>query len=203
MITMKDIIREGHPSLETVADEVTLPLEEETKATLKEMRQFLINSQNEETREKYELREGVGLAAPQINILKRMLAIHTYDEKYEEFHDYLMVNPKIVSHSTQQTYMPGGEGCLSIDREVEGLVPRYKKVTVKTHLYDVETDELKETTLRLRNFPAIVFQHELDHLNGILFPSRVKESLPDVDPIEFKTVEDNSETQNESREDKT
>jgi len=196
MITMKDIIREGHPTLETKAKPVEFPLNDETKATLKAMREFLINSQNPETREKYELREGVGLAAPQINIQKRMLAIHTYDEKYETFHDYLMVNPKIISHSSMETYMPGGEGCLSIDRVVEGLVPRYKKVTVKTHLYDVKTDTLKETTLRLRNFPAIVFQHELDHLDGILFPSKIKESLPEAQPIEFKNIENESEEEN-------
>ncbi len=199
MITMKDIIREGHPSLETKADDVPLPLDNETKETLKAMRQFLINSQDETTREQYELREGVGLAAPQINILKRMLGIYTMDEKLETMHDYLMVNPKIVSHSEEETYMPGGEGCLSIDRAVEGLVPRYKKVTVETYLYDVETDTLKKERIRLRNFPAIVFQHELDHLNGILFPEKVKQSLPNIDPVQFKTIEnDDSKSEEEN-----
>ncbi len=193
MITMKDIIREGHPSLETKALEVSLPLDQETKETLKAMRQFLLNSQDEEIREKYELREGVGLAAPQINILKRMLVIYTLDEKHETLHDYVMVNPKIISHSKEETYMPGGEGCLSIDRAVEGLVPRYKKVTVDTYLYDVETESLSREKVRLRNFPAIVFQHELDHLNGILFPEKVKESLPNIEPVQFKPIE-NDET---------
>ncbi len=186
MITMKDIIREGHPTLEKKAEPVPLPPAPEIRQTLLKMREFLINSQDPETREKHSLREGVGLAAPQINLSLRMLAIHTYDEKLENHHDYMMINPRIVSHSEQLTYMPGGEGCLSIDREVEGLVPRYKKVTVKTHLYDHVSDEVQETTLRLRNFPAIVFQHELDHLNGVLFTERVKPSLEDVKPIEFK-----------------
>lgn len=186
MLTMKDVIREGHPTLTEKSTPVSLPLDDETKHTLKQMREFLINSQDEIMVEKYDLRPGVGLAAPQINIKKRMLAIYTEDETYETHHDYLMINPKIISHSEALTYMPGGEGCLSIDREVEGLVPRKKKVTVKTHLYDVKTDTVTETTLRLRGFLAIVFQHELDHLDGILFPERLVETLDDVDPIQFK-----------------
>jgi peptide deformylase len=189
MLTMKDIIREGHKTLEIVADPVPLPLSDEDKKTLKLMREFLINSQDEEIAEQYELRAGVGLAAPQINLRKRMLAIYTVDENFETLHDYLMVNPKIISHTELLTYMPGGEGCLSIDRPVEGLVPRYKRVTVKTHLYDVETDTLKEETLRLKGFVSIVFQHELDHLNGILFPSKVTPTLEGVEPVHFKTIE--------------
>ncbi len=188
MITMKNILREGHPTLNKRAKVVDLPLSDDVKETLREMRQFLINSQDAEIAEKYSLRPGVGLAAPQINIPVRMLAIYTEDEDYEEHHDYLMVNPRIVSHSEAQTYMPGGEGCLSIDREVEGIVSRHKKVTVKTHLYDTETDTLTETTLRLKGFVGIVFQHELDHLNGILFTEKVKESLEGVFPVQFKTI---------------
>ena len=197
MITMKNIIREGHPTLAKRAEQVHIPLSTEDKNTLKEMRLFLINSQNEEIAQKYELRPGVGLAAPQINISKRMLAIYTIDENFEALHDYLMVNPKIISHSAMLTYMPGGEGCLSIDREVEGLVPRYKKVTVSTHLYHPESETLTETTLTLKGFVGIVFQHELDHLNGVLFTERVKPSLEGVSPIAFKTIENNTE-ENES-----
>ncbi len=193
MITMKEIIREGHPTLVKKAQDVTLPLDQETKKILQEMRQFLIHSQDPETAEKYALRPGVGLAAPQINQPLRMLAIYTDDETLENHHDYLMVNPKLMSHSEAQTYMPGGEGCLSIDRDVEGLVPRYQKVTVKTLLFDPKTETLRDATLRLKGFPSIVFQHELDHLNGVLFTERVKEQLPDLQPIVFKSVENKEE----------
>jgi len=193
MLTMKDIIREGHPTLERKAKEIQLPLDEKTKETLKDMRTFLIQSQDPELSEKYQLRPGVGLAAPQINLPIRMLAIYTEDENFETLHDYLMVNPRIVSHSELKTYMPGGEGCLSVDRDVEGLVPRHKKVTVKTHLYDVETDTLKEVTLRLKGFLSIVFQHELDHLNGIMFYDKVKPTLEGVTPVKFKTIEESEE----------
>lgn len=192
MLTMKDIIREGHPTLTKKAEPITFPVADSIKNTLINMRAFLINSQDEKTREAYELREGVGLAAPQINQSLRMLAIHTEDEKFETHHDYLMINPKIIAHSVEETYMPGGEGCLSVDREVEGLVPRYKKVTVKTHLLDPNTKDVYETTLKLRNFPAIVFQHELDHINGIMFTSRVKPTLEGIKPIVFKPLEEPS-----------
>lgn len=193
MLTMKDVIREGHPSLETRSLEVKLPLDEETKQTLKDMRTFLINSQDDDLREKYDLRPGVGLAAPQINILKRMIAIYTTDETGEQLHDYLMVNPKILSHSVKETYLPGGEGCLSIDRDVEGVVPRYQKVTVKTHLYDSEKDTLKEVTLNFKGYLSIVFLHELDHLNGILFPVKVVPSLPNATPVTFNFNEESEE----------
>lgn len=193
MLTMKDVIREGHPSLETRSNDIRIPLDDETKQMLKEMREFLINSQDDTLNEKYDLRPGVGLAAPQINILKRALAIYTTDETGEIFHDYLMVNPKILSHSVKETYLPGGEGCLSIDRDVEGVVPRYHKVTVKTHLYDVKTDTLSEKTLNFKGYISIVFLHELDHLNGILFPKRIVSDAPGAIPIKFTINETQEE----------
>lgn len=189
MITMKDIIREGHETLRKRSDEVSLPVSDSVKKTLTEMRTFLVNSQSPEIAEQYELRPGVGLAAPQINVPLRMLAIYTLDENLETMHDYLMVNPVLISHSESQTYMPEGEGCLSVDRDIEGLVPRYQKVTVETYLYDYISETLTKTKLRLKGFAAVVFQHELDHLNGVLFFDRVKTELSHLSPIEFKTID--------------
>lgn len=189
MLTMNDIIREGHPTLTKRATDVKIPLDDETKKTLTAMRAFLIHSQDDEMRERYELRAGVGLAAPQINISKRMLVMYTYDELGTTHHDYVMVNPKLVSHSVLETYIEGGEGCLSVDREVEGVVPRYQKVKVQTYLYDVLKDTLEEKTLEFEGFVAIVFQHELDHINGILFTERIKPLLPHIKPIEFNSEE--------------
>lgn len=189
MLTMNDIIREGHPTLNQRAHDVEIPLAEDTKKILTEMRAFLVHSQDDEMREKYQLRAGVGLAAPQINISKRMLVIYTYDETGKTLHDYVMVNPKLISHAVQETYIDGGEGCLSIDREVDGVVPRYQKVKVKTYLYDVFNDQLEEKTLAFEGFVGIVFQHELDHLNGILFTERIKPGLPELKPITFHIEE--------------
>lgn len=194
MLTMKDVIREGHPTLEKKAQEVTLPLDQETKDTLTEMMTFLINSQNPEIAEQYELRPGVGLAAPQINISKRMIAVLSTDETGEKLYKYYLVNPKIISHSVQKTYLPGGEGCLSVDREVEGIVPRYKKIRVRTHLYSPENDTLKQVELRLKGYIAIVLQHEIDHLNGILFPTKVTQVTPDLEPIVFPEIEEDEQS---------
>ena len=76
MITMKNVIREGHKTLTTVAKEVKVPLSAQDKKLLKEMLEYVIHSQDEEMVEKYELRPAVGLAAPQVNVSKRMFAVH-------------------------------------------------------------------------------------------------------------------------------
>ncbi|SDG92928.1 peptide deformylase [Alteribacillus persepolensis] len=168
MITMKDIVREGHPALRQTAEEVQMPPSQEDKETLEKMLEFLQNSQDPELAEKYKLRSGVGLAAPQLGITKRMFAMHLTDEK-DDLYSYGFFNPKIVRHSVETTHLEGGEGCLSVDREVPGIVPRYKRITI-----EAETLENESVRLRLRGLPAIVFQHELDHLNGIMFYDRIE-----------------------------
>jgi peptide deformylase len=196
MLTMKDVIREGHETLRLRAKEVELPLNDEDKETLKLMMEFLENSQNPDISEEYELRPGVGIAAPQINISKRMIAVLTTDEKNERLYKLLLVNPRIVSHSVQKSYLPGGEGCLSVDRETEGIVARHKKITVRAHLYNVEEDELKEVEIRISGFVSIVLQHEIDHLNGVLYVDQLKEELEGAEPVLF-VMEELEEEQNE------
>jgi peptide deformylase len=182
---MKDIIREGHETLRLRAKEVELPLSLEDKETLVQMMDFLVNSQTPEIAEEYELRPGVGLAAPQINISKRMIAVLSMDEKNEKLYKLLLVNPKIVSHSVQKIYIPGGEGCLSVDRETEGLVARHKKIRVRAHLYEPETDELKKVEIRVSGFVGVVIQHEIDHLNGVLFVDQLQEEIEGAEPVVF------------------
>ena len=189
MLTMKDVIREGHPTLALKSKEVELPLSKEDKDTLKLMMEFLENGQNEEIAEKYELRPGVGLAAPQINISKRMIAVFTYDELGEKLYKTLVVNPKIVSHSVKKTYIPGGEGCLSVDREVEGITPRHKKITLKGYFYNHKTEEIKLGTMKLSGYVSVVFQHEIDHLNGVLFVEKLFDNIEDAEPVVFPEPE--------------
>ena len=188
MLTMKDIIREGHPTLSKKAQEVKLPLNKKDKKTLKLMIEFIENSIDPEISAEYELRAGVGLAAPQINISKQMLVVKTMDEDNEVEHVYLMVNPKIISHSIKKTYLPGGEGCLSVDRIVEGIVPRHQKVTIRSHFFNPETEELTKQTIKLKGYVGIVVQHEIDHLNGILFVDKLIDDLEDAEPIKFKEI---------------
>ncbi len=176
MITMEDIIREGHPTLKEVAKEVNLPATDEEKQILAQMLEYVINSQDPDISEKYGLRPGIGLAAPQINVSKRMIAIHTLDEKGNQ-HSYALFNPRIVSHSVEKSYLTSGEGCLSVDRAVPGIVPRYARIRVKA-----TTLEGQQIDIRLKGLLAIVFQHEIDHLNGIMFYDHINKDNPFQEP---------------------
>lgn len=71
MLTMEDIIRDGHPTLREVAAEVPMPPSEEDKKVLNDLMDYVKNSQNPEIAAKYGLRAGIGLAAPQINVSKK------------------------------------------------------------------------------------------------------------------------------------
>lgn len=183
MLTMKDIVREGHPALRKTADDVDTPPSKEDIDTLKDMLTFLKNSQDENIAATYNLRSGVGLAAPQININKRLIAIH-FTDKNNELHSYQLLNPRIISHSVEKAYLANGEGCLSVDRNVEGFVVRHARITVKaTNIHG------KNLKLRLRGYPSIVFQHEIDHLNGIMFYDHIDEKNPFLVPPGAKAID--------------
>lgn len=173
MLTMKDIIKDGHPTLRQKAEELSFPLTDEEKETLQEMRQFLINSQDDEMAKRYGLRSGVGLAAPQINVPKRMIAVYLPDDGNGKSYDYMLVNPKIKSYSVQEAYLPTGEGCLSVDENIPGLVHRQNRITLQAK--DIEGNDVQ---LRLKGYPAIIFQHEIDHLNGVMFYDHIDQDNP-------------------------
>ena len=119
MITMKDIVREGHPALREKSKPVTMPPSEEDKELLNRMLTFLKNSQDEEIADKYELRSGVGLAAPRLGLNKQMIAIYFMD-KNDKLYSYQLFNPKIIRPSVEKFYVSIGEGCRSVDLEVPG-----------------------------------------------------------------------------------
>lgn len=175
MITMDNIIREGHPTLRETAKEVSLPLTEEDIALGNDMMEFLKNSQDPVKAEEYGLRGGVGLAAPQLNHSKRIIAVHvpSTDLEKDDGFSAVMYNPKLLSHSVQEVCLGEGEGCLSVDREVPGYVVRPARITVS--YTDIEGNKQK---IRLKNYNAIVVQHEIDHLNGVMFYDHINEQNP-------------------------
>lgn len=182
MLTMEDIIREGHATLRKVADPTDIPPNQEDKKTLQSMMEFLLHSQDPEIAEKYNLRPGVGIAAPQINISKRIIAVRTTNHD-DEIEEYGLFNPKIISHSVETTFIESGEGCLSVDREVPGSVPRYSRIKVEGFNLNGE-----KVVKRFRGFLAIVFQHEIDHLNGIMFYDRIDEDDPYKETLPPKEI---------------
>jgi len=182
MLRMKDIVRDGHPALRKKSEEVALPPSKEDIETLDKMLTFIKNSQDEKIAEKYKLRSGVGLAAPQIGINKKLIVIHfTYRDK---LYSYQLINPKIISHSVEKAYLNGGEGCLSVDEQIDGFVVRNARITVKA--YDIHGKQLK---LRFRGYPAIVIQHEIDHLNGVMFYDYIDQKNPFYVPENAVAIE--------------
>lgn len=105
--------------------------------------------------------DGVGLAAPQIGVSKRILITSPKAKRGEE---QVIVNPVILESSGREM---GLEGCLSLPG-LSGEVPRAKKIKLR---YQDRTG--KEHTVDLKDFPARVIQHEMDHLDGILLIDRV------------------------------
>ena len=177
MLLMDDIIREGNPTLKEKSQNVSLPLSEEDEHIINLMIDYIFNSIDEEISEKYKLRPAVGLAAPQIGILKKMIVIYAFDEDGNE-HFYPLINPVLLSYSNELTYLKGGEGCLSVDRDVRGLIHRPKRISVRAQYYDVESGTLEEKVFKFEGYISVVFQHEFDHLKGILFVDRINKENP-------------------------
>lgn len=172
IITMNDIVREGDDILRTVTEPVSIPPSEEDREEMASMMTFLKNSQDPVLSKKYKLRAGVGLSANQIGLNKRMFAALLSDDQGCN-REIALFNPKIISHSEAMVYLPESEGCLSVDRTIQGFVPRYERVQIKA--YDVDGNELK---LRFKGFDSIVMQHEIDHLNGVMFYDRINKGNP-------------------------
>ena len=148
------------------------PLSKEDKKNIDDMIKYLTMSQIEEYSQEYDLRPGMGLAYPQIGISKRIFVIVDEIEK-GKFENYVIINPKIVSQSEELIYVGEGEGCLSVNREVDGIVPRSARVTVEYNDYNGDTYRI-----RVREDIAVAFQHEIDHLNGILFVDKIDKKNP-------------------------
>lgn len=172
MLKTKDILDEKDKRLRAKSKEVEFPLTKKDKEAIETMIEYLQNSQIDELAEKYDLRPGMGLSAIQLGIAKRyFVVVNEIDEG--EFETYVLINPKMISNSVEQIYVADGEGCLSVNRPVDGIIPRYARVTMEA--YDMEG---KKIHVRAREELAICFQHELDHLNGILFTDHIDPKNP-------------------------
>ena len=174
LINQTTILRDPDPSLRAKCMPVSLPLSEKDREILESMMQYIRDSHDEEKAKAENLRPAVGIAAPQIGVLKQMIAIGIPQPEGKPDLEYALANPKIVSNSLEKAYLAMGESCLSVLPDHEGYVPRYARITVKG--YDLLQNA--QVKLRLRNYPAVVFQHEIDHLSGILYYDHINRDDP-------------------------
>lgn len=145
-MAIRNIIQIGDPTLRKKSFEVT-DFGAKTAELLDDMKETLIKA------------DGVGLAAPQVGVLRRVFIVKIDDLYYE------CINPVIVEQKGKQI---GDEGCLSV-RGKFGTVERPKKVTVVA--YDRNG---KKFTVKAQDFVARAFCHEYDHLEGILYVDKAQ-----------------------------
>lgn len=156
------IVTLPHPSLRVQAKEVS-QVDKKLLQFVKDIKSTLGKTKNP---------QGVGLAATQVNSSRRIFCTQLEKRKLRAF-----INPEIVGHDNNTTLGPKKdepylEGCLSIPG-IYGPVPRFGWVELQFQV--IEGSELKTQTERFKDFEARVIQHELDHLNGILFIDYTKQ----------------------------
>jgi len=114
---------------------------------------------------------GVGIAAPQVGILKNIIWVQRFDKENLPFEVYL--NPKITKYSTKKQSVT--EGCLSIPNRSDMLNSRSLSIDIE---YDTMNAEHKTETIS--DFTAVIFQHEIDHLSGILYLDHLEKEIRDA-----------------------
>ena len=128
---------------------------------------------------------GVGLAAPQVGVAEQVIVVEYYENEEDEDNEdeenspkklYVVVNPKITRKSTEME--TGAEGCLSIPGFM-GDVDRHLAITVKG-----QNRHGQPITLKLKDWTARIFQHEIDHLEGVLFTDRASRIWKPEGPVE-------------------
>ena len=147
----------GDPKLRNIAQPAVDILSEDFQRTVKDLKRYVLE------------KGGMGIAAPQVGINERFFIMSSHpNERYPyapEMPITAIINPEIVSCSEET--QKGWEGCLSVP-SLRGNVPRHKWIKVR---YFTENNECVET--KLDDFLARIFQHELDHLDGVLFTDRL------------------------------
>lgn len=164
-MALRNILEDGEPRLVKVSRPVT-SFDERLHVLLDDMRETLIEA------------EGVGLAAPQVGVLRRAVLVLDTNKETDDPEEQIieLINPEIVEMDGEQT---GPEGCLSVPG-VFGMVTRPMNVTVKAQ------DRFgKEFTVSGTGLTARAFCHETDHLDGHLFTEFADHILTDEEKEEI------------------
>jgi peptide deformylase len=167
-MTLLKIARMGHPVLVRRADEIPDPTAREIRTLVENMVETMVDAQ------------GVGLAAPQVHVSKRVIIFSSPEGRSDasapktDFAPLTaLINPVVEVLDEEQDL--GWEGCLSIPG-LSGAVPRYRHIRYKGFLPDGKPIEREAT-----GFHARVVQHECDHLDGVLYTMR----MPDLSMLAF------------------
>ena len=150
------IVKYPNELLRTVSVAVKLPLNKDDRALLDEMFKYVKEHKD----------EAVGLSAIQVGEAKRMCAIRFTD--VDKTYAYKLVNPKIIKRSTET--VSSTEGCLSIDEKHDEPIARARAITV----IGFDAISGKNVMINAEGFLARVLQHEIDHMDGILYIDRIK-----------------------------
>lgn len=174
LINNDTIIKDDNPLIREKSLEVSLPLSKEDESLLMDMLNYVIESTDEKLAEEKNLSPAVGISAIQVGVNKKMCAIVIKDNNNEIKYQYALVNPKIVSYSIEKAYLKSGEGCLSVPEAHEGYI--YRPARIKVKAYDAIRKE--NVIIKVKDYLAIVFQHELDHFNGTLYYDHINKDNP-------------------------
>lgn len=120
---------------------------------------------------------GVGLAAPQIGINRRVVAVQRVDKEGEPIEVYA----NIAIEEMRGEREAGSEGCLSVPG-LRGDVMRYQDITIRyTDMNSDRMDQPREIREDIKGFAAVIFQHECDHLDGVIYTDKAENLVPDDD----------------------
>lgn len=168
-----NIVKLPEKVLREKSKDVPIPLKQEDIELAEKMIYHVDDSQTPNTK----FRPAVGVAAVQYGVLKRVFYIHVKDINDNTVFRDVIFNPKVISHSNTYSALAEGEGCLSVRESwpgQKGYVPRYSRIIVDGYSYL----EKKQRRYDAKGYVAIVFQHELDHLDGKLFIDRIDRKQP-------------------------
>ena len=166
------IVKDNNPIMRKRSLPVEMPLSAHDKETLDAMLEYLKLSQDEEYAKRHNIQAGVGMAAIQIGLLKRMFVIYYHND--DQIVQYQLVNPVILETSVKKCALQDGEGCLSVPKHHEGLVHRYYKI--KMRAFDALTNE--DIIISASGYDAVVLQHEYDHLEGKFYYDHINKLYP-------------------------
>jgi len=141
---------------------------------MNQMIDYVRSSQDPVEAKERKLRPAYGISAVQIGHPLKMTYIRIENDQGFEAEEFALVNPKIVSQSKKMAAFKNGEGCLSVDIEIPGYVVR--PYSVKVIAIDHFTE--REVEIEAHGITAVVLQHEIDHLSGIMFYDRINKLNP-------------------------